>query len=195
MSQCSQPQRSIVWPTSHVTIQLKTQQWFTGSLWVFIQHESQYKSGSVVSSFETHLISIWQWSRESVQCGCKVLWIGQHTLTPLIYPNKHSSSLPLDRGVITETLRCSPAQTLTAAFNTAQPAFWAFASEATQDTHSHTLAHTHNHSIISQTGVEWGNRMSGKEALKPVGKQNFPQVCSALFWPTLQEVWGGSLDL
>lgn len=73
--------------------------------------------------------------------GVKSCGLGSIPLPPLIYPNKHSSSLPLVPGVITETLHCSPCpDTLT------QPSLLSvhFTSEATQDTHPHTHTCTHS---------------------------------------------------
>lgn len=105
--------------------------------------------------------------------GVKCAWIGQRTLTPLIYPNKHSFSLPpsASRGYRTNPSLLPCPEPLT------QPSRLLslhLQPEATQDTHSHT------HVIKSLAGYGWGNSMSGKEVQKPVGTQNSTPWCWAL---------------
>lgn len=117
-------------------------------------------------NFETHLISIWQWSRESPQWGCKVLWIGQHTLTPLIYPNKHSSSLPLVPGVITETLHRSPAQPLT------QPSLLSVHLHQRQH-RIHT--HTHMHTFVTTYALNHISNWSRSEETECQGRKRWSQ--------------------
>lgn len=70
--------------------------------------------------------------------------IGKRTLTPLVYPNKHSLPSPRSRGY-----QLNPSQLpLPRVFNMAQPALRTFKPVATQDTHAHT--HTHSGHIAHQ---------------------------------------------
>lgn len=72
--------------------------------------------------------------------GVKCAWIGQRTLTPLIYPNKHSFSLPpLSFQGLSHKSSTAP---LPRTFNTAQPA--AFSAFTTRGDTGYTLTHTRN---------------------------------------------------
>lgn len=100
--------------------------------------------------FETRLISAWKWSRESPKWGCKVVWIGQCTLTPLIYPNKHSLSLPpWIQGLSSKPFAAPPCpQSLT------RPSLLCVHSNHWQHrirTHTHSRTHTHTQSGILHT--------------------------------------------
>lgn len=98
---------------------------------------------------------------------------GQHSLTPVIFSNKHSSPLPLIPGVIRESsllLRCPEEEKKkkkTAVFNTAQSVLVALTLWARQDTHSHTL------SIISQSGVGVRKQNVREGSAEASGKAEF----------------------
>lgn len=114
------------------------------------------------SDFKTHLITAWKWSRESLAWGCKVVGIGQHTLTPLVYPNKHSLPPSGSRGY-----RQNPSQLpLPRVFNTAQPALRTFKPVATQDTHAHVHTHIHTHSHAHTQGISHTSSRVRKENVR-----------------------------